>query len=642
MGHNLLSGNILSDHAASAAEPGILPSGGSTHVTGNHYLAFPDIRADDAAIGSLNVLHRGLGGLVSWAGEPGPSGGPFLRVRLRSGGQEWAWDSLEWERLDRWIPRAFFRLANGLKGRVTICAPGGFDPLVRGGVIHVEVENGPREREATVEFEGRWGATLLTVATTRPLGHARELIRDEAGVILETGEPGRGAALRLLCDGGKDGRVQADAGPAGAAAPLFRFSLSRDLALASGGRGSASLYIGVAPERDGALATAARLEQMGAPELIRKARLDLAQLARATEDSQARDLLGRNLPFHHYFAAARAIDDDRVYAVASRAPAHGACAVFGEREALAWSLPAFCLTDPGIARELLMRGLETFSDRPGLQRRYLDGGIIDPGFSLGRACDWGLALLRYVELSRDEAILDEPLVQQVVRELDDLLYRRLHRDIFLGSTEVLTGGDRADFPFSAFDNVLLWAFCRALPRLWRAAPDEPPARLADGDEEIEAAFWRHCTTDFRGVRVIAGTADLEGQAAIYDDPGGPLGLLPHLGFCDADDPIFTNTVELLRSADYPLWLGNRPHPGLASRSQPRSASFAALCTDLLSAGRREAIIRLRRLRLPGDVACSTYDPDEGGAASGPFAAAEAGLLVWALLHEPEQPNRRAR
>ena len=37
-----------------------------------------------------------------------------------------------------------------------------------------------------------------------------------------------------------------------------------------------------------------------------------------------------------------------------------------------------------------------------------------------------------MEISRDERILEEPLVQQVIRELDDSIYRRLHRDIFLG------------------------------------------------------------------------------------------------------------------------------------------------------------------------------------------------------------------
>lgn len=612
----------------------------TSELTGNHYLALPDIRTEDAAIGSLNVFHRGLGGLVSWAGPDGLEGPPMLRLRFWSGELELGWERLEWERLDRWIPRASGRLAGGPAVRITICAPGGFDPLVRGAVVHVERENGSSDLPLEVEFEGTWGAPVLTVVSSRTLDLSRELVGTDRGVVLEVGQPGRGAAVALTVAGGGAAWELADGSSRHGGPAEKRFSGRKTVGPAgSAGRGSVTLCIGVAAERDGAVATAARLEELGGPDLIRRARLDLAQLSRTPDNAGARDLLARNLPFHHYFAAARAIDDDRMYPVMSRAPANGGGAAFGEREALAWSLPAYCHTDPGIAREILLRALEVWSDRPGLHRRYADGGIIDPGYSLGRACDWGLALQRYVDITRDESILDEPLVQQVVRELDDSLHRRLHRDVFLGSTEVLPGGERADFPYSAFDNVLFWAFCRALPRIWSAAPDEPPPRLKGGDEEIEAAFWRHCITDFRGLRVIAGTTDLQEQAAIYDDPAGTLSLLPFLGFCVADDPIFTDTMELLRSAEYPLWLGGRAHPGLAPRGHPGTASFAALCVELLSTNRQNALRQLRELRLPGDVACVTFDPDSGEAASGPFAAAEAGLLVWCLLAEPPGRTR---
>lgn len=630
---------------------GTVTAGAEPEITGNHYLSFPDIRPEDGAVGSVNVLHRGLGGLLSWAGREADPGRPLLRLRLLSKGREVTPRSVRWERLDRWIPRMLALFEDGFELQLTICAPGGFDPLVRGALLQVELRNGSVDRDVVVEFDGCWSATLLSVATTRPLRHPRELIVHDGGVTLESGEPGRGAALTLLASGGtavgEDGEAHSREAPERTALAAgddgeLRFAVRRRVRLAGGERSSVALYLGVAPERDGALATANRLERVGATDLIRRARLDLAQLARAADDPETRDLLARNLPFHHYFAAGRAIDDDRIYPLMSRSVQHGACTLFGEREALGWSLPAYCLTDPGLARELLMRCLEVHSERPGLHRRYLDGGVVDSGYSLGRACEWGLALLRYVEISRDERILEEPLVQQVIRELDDSLYRRLHRDVFLGSTELLPGGETADFPCSAVDNVLLWAFCRALSRLWQPVPDEPPSRLLGGDEEVESAFWRKCTTDFRGLRVIAGTTDLEKHAAIYDDPACSLVQLPWFGFCASDDPIYVNTMELVRSAAYPLWLGDRKYPGLASRSRPGEVSFAALCAELLSEDRAEAMTRLKQLQLPGDVACSAYDPDIGRAAAGPFAASEAGLLVWTLLHDAVRSETDSR
>ncbi|MGD8277979.1 MAG: hypothetical protein PVH00_08130, partial [Gemmatimonadota bacterium] len=554
-------------------------------LTGNHYLAFPDLRTGTLAIGSINVLQRALGGLLSWAGPQGLRGPPLLRIRFRSEGREADWERLGRERLDRWIPRVTGRLPGGPAIRVTICAPGGFDPLVRGAVVHVELDGGPADGTVEVEFAVAWGEPVQTVVTSRPLALSREAVPVDGGVVLEMGAAGRGAALALTVAGGSD-RVSVEDGSGPAGSGVKRFSLWKTVGVGGQGRAAVTLCLGVAAERDGAVATARRLEELGGTDLVRRARLDLAQLSRSPDDAGARDLLARNLPFHHYFAAARAIDDDRMYPVMSRAPMNGGGAVFGEREALAWSLPAYCYTDPGVARELLMRSLEVWSDRPGLHRRYADGGIIDPGYSLGRACDWVLAVERYVALTRDATILDEPLVQQVLRELDDSLHRRLHRDIFLGRTEVLPGGERADYPYSAFDNALLWKVCRVLPELWRAVDGEPPPRLSGGDEEVEAAFWRHCVTDFNGLRVIAGTTDLEGHAAIYDDPAGTVSLLPWLGFCPADDPILSDTLELLRSADYPLWLGGRAHPGLAPRARPGAASFAALCAGLLSENRQ--------------------------------------------------------
>jgi hypothetical protein len=92
-----------------------------------------------------------------------------------------------------------------------------------------------------------------------------------------------------------------------------------------------------------------------------------------------------------------------------------------------------------------------------------------------------------------------------------------------------------------------------------------------------------------------------------------------------------NTMEMLHSRGYPLWLGDRKYPGFAGRSRPREARFAALCADLLTGRRESALERVRALDLPGGVACTAWDPDSGRVVTGPYAASEAGFLVWAML-----------
>jgi hypothetical protein len=630
--------------------------------TGNHYLALPWIAPANGSIHGVNAGHRGMSALVSWTGEDRGSGEgrPLLRIGVSVEGLERPLARLRWERLDRWIPRFTADLGDGFRLVVTYCAPGGFDPLVRGAVIHTQLSNGTgRDTRASVWLEGCWGWTLRTIATTRPLGGTHRLARGQGpdGLTLEVGEAPNGAALGVVVAAPSpiyEAGAGSDLGPIEPGGEITRpvgtpiaFRVSAEKRLNAASRTSVSFILSAALERDGALETAARLCALGGEELTRRGRLDLASLNRTADDGVARDMLSRNMVFHHYYGAVRAIDDDRIYPVQSRSPEFGPCAVFGEREALAWSLPAYVLTDPMLSRELLMRALEVWSDRAGTLRRYLDGGVVDGAFSLGRLCDWVLAIDRYTEITRDDGFADEPLVQQLLREIDDAVYARLHPEIFLGSTEVLPGGERADYPWCAFDNVLVWRLCRALDRLWRAHRDAPPAqdvpRLRNGADEIEAAIWQRCTIEVEGLQVIACTSDLQGNAAVYDDPAGSLRLLPYYGFCAADDPIWSNTMELLHSTSYPLWHGRAAHPGLASRSRPSEASFAALCADLFGPRRNAALELVRRLALPGDVPCTTFDPQTGRAASGPYAATLAGWLVQALLHgtDAKAPMKKA-
>jgi meiotically up-regulated gene 157 (Mug157) protein len=144
--------------------------------------------------------------------------------------------------------------------------------------------------------------------------------------------------------------------------------------------------------------------------------------------------------------------------------------------------------------------------------------------------------------------------------------------------------------------------------------------------------------------VFAGSVDLQGNAAIYDDPEGSLRWLPYLGFCEADDPIWTDTMDLFYSKGYPLWRGGAVAEGLTGRDTGGAASFAALCAEALTPRRPRAIETLASLALPGGIACRTYDPDTAACATGPWSASHAGLFAWTLLDEQrrKEPAPRKR
>jgi hypothetical protein len=358
-------------------------------------------------------------------------------------------------------------------------------------------------------------------------------------------------------------------------------------------------------------------------------------MARRTRDPALGAILNRNLLFNTFFAVGRAVDNERLYPVVSRSPLTERGATFRERDALFWSLPALQLADPTLAREVLLRAFEQYSHRPGAELHYLNGNVLSGAFSLDQFCAYVVALYHYIGETEDETILDEPIIAEILRELDDLLSDHLHPEVFLAATELLPSGEIPEHPYVTYDNALVWAFCQAMERLRSGSADDLPLHAAAAADEAAAAIWRYCVAEVEGLRILACSTDLAGEAAVYDDPEGSLQLLPYLGLCETTDPVWRNTVEFLHSDAYPFWLGDRDFPGLASRRHPDLASLPALCAALLGPRRSESLKLLRRLHLEGGVASLWYDPETGAGRVGLHHAAAAGLLAWTLWKATE-------
>ena len=606
-------------------------------LTANHYVAAPLISRADGSVHSLNVLHRSALGLLEWAGARElEAGDPLFRPVIRVDGAPLPLDNLVWERLERWVPR--YRLtADSIAITATICAPAGYEAARRGLVYAFEVENrGRTEHQLEIELAGQWAWCFQTVCRRRPLPARLTLARlpERDGFALEVAG-GVNAALGVAAFGSDtyhnlDGEFSTDFGQISAdnGTPL-RFTVGRRLRVAPGRKGTATFCIGFATERTGALNNAVALRRAGLERLLKETRLELSRMTRKARDPVLSGVMNRNLLFCNFFSLGRALDDERLYPVTSRSPLHPRCASFNERDALLWTLPAVMLADPQLAREMLLRCFEQFSHRPGEALRYIDGGVLSPGFTLDQWCGYAIALDRYVVATGDASVLEEALVQEVLRELDAGAYQRLHAEVFLGSTELTPSGSPADQPYVSYDNALLHSVFHALARAM--APDSPERkRLSSAAEEVAAAVWRRCTADVDGLPVLAWATDLQESASIYDDPAGSLQLLPSLGFCDENEPLWRNTVEFLRSSAYPLWLGQSAFPGLASREAPTVAHAAALCSDLIGLRRDESLELLRKLPLASGVISDAYDPNTGEPVSGRYDAALAGFLAWSL------------
>jgi uncharacterized protein len=607
-------------------------------LTANQYVALPMIARSDGSIHCLNVLLRTALGLVEWCGDS--AGRPLLSPAIEIDGQPQRLNDLVWERVDRWIPRFRMRVPDSFNITATLCAPTGYDASRRGAFYHFEIENtGATERSVTVALQGTWAESFQTAGTRRPIAAERRIATSSsrAGVALEhagaisvaLGIAAFGADTLHHVESADQESLESGGQRVLAAHESVRFSTSRTVRIARGRRAAVTFYLGVAAEREGALATAAAMRRLGAERLLKETRLELSRLSRKTRDASAGAILNRNLVFSYFFGVARGLDDERLYPVTSRSPLHPRCGTFNERDALLWALPALLLVDAGLVRDLILRCFEQFSHRPGDALRYVDGGVLEPGFTLDQWCGYVLSVAAYVETTGDNGLLDEPIVIDVLRELENGLYTKLHPEIFLAETERLPSGDAPDHRFTTYGNALVHAVFRALTRL-RGEESAEGKRSHAAAEEIASAIWRRCVADVDGLPVLAFSTDLGDAASVYDDPAGSLQLLPHYGFCETSEPVWRNTVEFLRSPRYRLWLGDQPYAGLAARSAPTLANTAALCADLLGLRREEALRLMRKLADVLGSAATHYDPASGKAAGSPHDAALAGFIAWSL------------
>jgi hypothetical protein len=620
-------------------------------LTGNDYVSIPSIDRS-GSMDAINVLHAASAGFIEWCG----GAGALLRPTITFDGVPVSMADVRWRRLDRWIPVFTVAMPDGSAITGTICAPAGYPPA-RGFMVRIEAENrGRAPRELRVELEIEWTWSRLWIATARPLPGANLLAADAAGtaLTLET-DDGRGPALaigtshsaELLAAAGTEALAPLGAGTVISAGngSVLRARVTQATPIKANSRAGVVFNVGVGRERDGALAAAASLRRSGPDHWLRQARLELSHTLRSAQDHRWAEPLNRNLLFNRYYAVGRAIDDDRLYLLRSRSPLCPAPAVFNEREALLWSLPALIIADPGIAREAMFRAFELASERSGEHLRYIDGGTYDAGFVLDQFLLYTWAIDHYVTATNDTSVLEDPLTRQIVLETDAAAYMRLHPQHVLAGTELLPSGDVADYPFATMANTLLWAFCERLPRLNPAGTgDDARPRFQDAAGEIAAAIWQHCVSDVEGHPILASSASLDGEAAVYDDPALSLALLPFFGFCPTDDPVWRATMEFLRSPRYPLWRTGSI-PGLAGRAGSKRPRTSALCADLLTPHAPEALDRLLRLQLPAGVAAAEYDA-ETGATGEPHHAALAGFVAWSLVHaaEPKEAagSRRKR
>ncbi len=556
----------------------------------------------------MSVLHRGARAALEFvAVDPGTSGeAPLLRPALTVDGVPVALGSsgIAWERALGWLP-TFTCTAGSMLVRGMVFCPFGRDADMAGAVYTFAIENrGTKSREVTIALEVDGGELVPRVRRARPAAGRLQGAVDDGVVVLDPGVTPGLAAFALAADG--DGEVAASAD--GTA------RLARTVTLEPGARDELAFYIAAGPERDGAIATSVAMRRRGWQWLLSATRDALTSLQQSTGSESLDRLVNQNLLFAYFYAVGRALDDAHFYLMRTRVPWHPAGVTMREWDALMMTLPAVQLADPGLARELLLRMCELHGYAPGRGTHYFDGTMFEPAFSLEGAAAYVLAVDRYTAESKDEQIVDDPVLADTLYLVNDELAERRHAELPLYATEVTPSGAVAPLPYTVHANGVAAV---ALDILRRTLDEETARDVPDG-EAVRAALQRSFERTDAGKKTLRTALDLSGADSAVDDPVGSLLWLPMYGAIDADDAVFKRTARAL--------------------AQPTTA-LSTILARLCGPDSVEVLEWLRRAPLDGGVAAEFVDASGRALANGGDAAL-AGLLAATVcaITRPSAPD----
>jgi hypothetical protein len=577
-------------------------------LTGNHWLALPCIHPATGAIHRMSVLHRGARAALEFVatGADARSEQPLLRPVLTVDGETVSLGAsgMAWERALGWLP-TFTCSVGTLLVRGMVFCPFGRDADMAGAVYTFAVENrGLTERSVTLALEGDGGDLVPRVRVAGPAAGRLQSAVANGVVVLDPGVTPGLAAFALAADG--DGEVTASANGG--------CRLSRTVVIAPGARDELAFYLAAGPERDGAIATSAAMRRRGWQWLLSATRDALGSLQQTTGSESLDRLVNQNLLFAYFYAVGRALDDAHFYLMRTRVPWHPAGVTMREWDALMMTLPAVQLADPGLARELLLRMCELHGYAPGRGTHYFDGTMFEPGFSLEGAAAYALAVDRYTQQSKDEQIVDDPVLADTLYLVNDELSDRRHPELPLYATEVTPSGAFAPLPFTAHGNGVAAV---ALDILRRTLDEETARDVPDG-EAVRATLQRSFTRTAAGKKLLCTALDLSGAESREDDPVGSVLWLPVYGAIDHDDAVFMRTAAAL--------------------SQP-TQSLSAILARLCGPDSVAVLEWLRRAPLDGGVAAEFIDAD-GRAVGNGGDASLAGLLAVTVcaLTKPAPPE----
>ena len=581
-------------------------------VTGNEYLSIPTLRESDAAVEGITFLHMGGKGMIGLGGD---GERPLLAPVLTVAGLAVPLNGLQWTRDHYWIPS--FTLAYGsLRMRGTVFCPLG----ERAFFYRLEVENfGGETVSCSAGLDGCWSETLHEANESKPLS-GEKILSDSQWNHSFVIEMRAGFPLFALAP---NGEAQMDEHHAQRADGAVVFSLSRSWTLQPGETAAMDYIFGIGFEEVSAATAAKEVWRRGYGALYGEAVAWLTARERKIADPALCQICNTNMFFNFFYASGITLDTEELVLMTSRSPRYYVSCAYWDRDSLLWSFPSILMADPAYAKEILRYVFTRQIRNVGVHSRYIDGTVLEPGFELDELCAPALALERYTVATGDDTLYALPYVRDGIERILKILQSKKHPKEALYESFLQPSDDLCTYPYLTYDNVLVWRMLTDLTaRLGSTA-------LAGQADALREAIFRLCVKERGTKRFFCWSTDLNGHFDVYDEPPGSLQLIPYYGLCEADDPVYRNTVEMIRDEEYPYSFANKPIAEIGCAHAPHPWVLA-IANSLLSGFAATGRQHLLRTELDNGIACESVDEDTGKCVTGAAFATCAGFLAYAI------------
>jgi hypothetical protein len=596
---------LLSASFASAADtPRHFPINlKSTDVlpTGNEWIALPDIRASDGALGSFNVLSMRDRGLLEVVGERGT---PVLQPYFTVNGKALPLKDLKWELIEYWIPVAHFNL-DGMEGTLTYCAP----PGSRAAFVRLTLTNGRTEPvDAGLGLKASWGA--LNRVTYTPVEQRGERTISEApwvatAHVFSFVTHDTQFAWSVIYPGAK---ATLDQPPTSISPSL---NARKDVQMAPGESAEQYFVLGAGLEEfsgpHNAKALRELLDRHGADEMIAQTAAWCRKRTKTTGKPDLDMIMNRNFLFTALYAWGKTIDTEQTVGVTSRSPRYYVSAAYWDRDAMLWSFPGLLDVDKDLAREALNYALTVQLRNTGVHSRFIDGVVLEDGFELDEGVAPVIALAEYVRQTNDNAFLTSH--KEAVVALRDLLLTRFDAATGMYSSLQDSQDEYQKQPFLTYDNALVWRSLLDLSMLFERLKDPASAKdMAQRADALHKAVMKY-SVSAAGTTGPVFASSTDGKNSTYADiPPGSLMKLPALGFIPENDPVFARTYEYLHSRNYQYSYSDQPYGLPGSYRLPFTTSWVVADHLMLERGKEQALKVLRASEWDGGIITEGVDP----------------------------------